>query len=135
MKNYMSKLDKYLDKYNVRQEGNVFYIESTMKLTEEDSKVVDEVKTKTVQVGKKKWHYTSYAVPSINYGTEEHPKWSWSLSADVYNGKDTQFTVAHFSRVFKSKEESEINRDNFDVGELVKFHISTEKGARNDKTT
>jgi len=131
----MSKLDKYLDKYNVRQEGNVFYIESTMKLTEEDSKVVDEVKTKTVQVGTKKWRYTSYVVPSINYGTEEHPKWSWSLSADVYNGKDTQFTVAHFSRVFENKEESEINRGNFDVGELVKFHISTERGARNDKTT
>ena len=37
----MSKLDKYLDKYNVRQEGNVFYIQSTVELTEEDKKVKD----------------------------------------------------------------------------------------------
>lgn len=131
----MSKLNKYLDKYNVRQEGNVFYIESTVKPTEEDKKVKDEIKTETLQIGKKKWHYTLYCVPSINYGTEEHPKWAWSLEADVYNGKNTRFTTAHFSRVFPSKEESELNRGNFDTAEFVEFQISTEKGARNDKTT
>ena len=131
----MSKLDKYLDKYNVRQEGNVFYIQSTVELTEEDKKVKDEIKTETLQIGKKKWHYTSYSVPSINYGTEEHPKWSWSLQADVYNGKNSQFTTAHFSRVFPSKEESELNRDNFDIVDFVEFQISTEQGARSDKTT
>lgn len=130
MKNYMSKLDKYLDKYNIRQEGNVFYIQSTVELTEEDKKVKDEIKTETLQIGKKKWHYTSYCVPSINYGTAEHPQWSWSLSADVYNGKNTQFTAAHFSRVFPSKEESELNRGKFDVVEFVEFQISTQKGAR-----
>lgn len=129
-----------LDKYNIRQEGNVFYIKSTMKLTEEDKKLKDEIKTDrpqigTVQVGKKKWHYTSYCVPSINYGTAEHPKWSWSLQADVYNGKNSQFTTAHFSRVFQSKEESELNRDNFDIVDFVEFQIATEKGARSDKTT